>query len=115
MTASPLRSPSPAPTLRGSSPHVVPYRPSHSRAHRDHSRVVPRAAAPCRLAEMGAVMVGFVVALALGWPTPGFAQVLDPELWVANGPVYTIVRDGGTVYIGGHFTQVGPATGGGAP
>ena len=41
------------------------------------------------------------------------AQTVDPNLWVTNGPVYSVVREGGTIYIGGHFTQVGPATGGG--
>src|SRR6185295_17820415 len=43
------------------------------------------------------------------------AQTVDTTLWVANGPVFTVVRDAGTVYIGGGFTRVGPATGGGVP
>src|SRR5438093_9105113 len=38
----------------------------------------------------------------------GFAQSVDPNLWVTNGPVYSIVRDGGTIYIGGSFSRVGP-------
>jgi hypothetical protein len=42
-----------------------------------------------------------------------FAQAIDTTLWVANGDVYSVVRSGGTVYVGGSFTQVGPATGGG--
>src|SRR6266568_2684690 len=45
----------------------------------------------------------------------GFAQTIDQNLWVTNEPVYALVRDGGTIYIGGQFTQVGPATGGGIP
>src|SRR5262245_59666783 len=32
-------------------------------------------------------------------------------LWVTNGPVSVVVRDGSTIYIGGAFTLVGPATG----
>jgi hypothetical protein len=42
----------------------------------------------------------------------GLAQPVDTTLWVTNGTVYSIVRDGGTIYIGGNFTQVGPAIGG---
>ncbi len=45
----------------------------------------------------------------------GFAQTIDENLWVTNGPVYSVVRDGGTIYIGGAFTRVGPVTGGGVP
>src|SRR5262245_35698903 len=43
----------------------------------------------------------------------GLAQSVDTTLWVTNGAVNSIVRDGGTIYIGGSFTYVGPATGGG--
>src|SRR5262249_38103427 len=38
---------------------------------------------------------------------------VDTTLWVTDGPVYSVVRDGGTIYVGGRFSQVGPATGGG--
>lgn len=41
----------------------------------------------------------------------GSAQAVDQSLWVANGPVKSIVRSAGTIYIGGSFTEVGPATG----
>jgi len=37
--------------------------------------------------------------------------VVDTTLWIANGPVHSIVYDTGTIYIGGNFTQVGPANG----
>jgi hypothetical protein len=41
------------------------------------------------------------------------AQTVDSTLWATDGAVSSIVRDGGTIYIGGSFTWVGPATGGG--
>ena len=43
------------------------------------------------------------------------SQSVDPNFWVANGPVTSVVRDGSTIYIGGNFNRVGPATGGGVP
>lgn len=39
------------------------------------------------------------------------AHDIDPNLWVTNGTVHSIARSGVTLYIGGNFTQVGPATG----
>ena len=50
-------------------------------------------------------------ALAL-WSAPAMAQTVDANLWVPNGPVHAVVRQGNTIYIGGHFTSVGPANGG---
>jgi hypothetical protein len=41
------------------------------------------------------------------------AQTIDQSLWITDGYVDAVVRDGGTIYIGGGFTWVGPATGGG--
>src|SRR5438552_1624618 len=46
---------------------------------------------------------------------PAAAQVVDVNLWVPNGTVYAVVLSGNTIYIGGNFTFVGPATGGGVP
>ena len=43
------------------------------------------------------------------------AQIIDTTLWVTNGTVNAIVHDGTTIYIGGSFTQVGPATGSAVP
>src|SRR5882762_9914604 len=45
----------------------------------------------------------------------GSAQGIDENLWVTNGTVRTVVRDGGTIYVGGGFSQVGPATGPAVP
>ena len=44
-----------------------------------------------------------------------FAQAIDSTLWVTNGDVNAIVCAGGTIYLGGLFSRVGPATGGGVP
>jgi hypothetical protein len=43
------------------------------------------------------------------------AQAIDENLWVTDGTTRSVVRAGGTIYIGGAFTQVGPAGGGGVP
>src|SRR2546426_1486999 len=63
-------------------------------------------------AVAGLVVAAVCVLVSSG---AGFAQTIDENLWVTNGPVRAVVRDGGTIYIGGDFTQVGPATGGGVP
>jgi hypothetical protein len=57
--------------------------------------------------------LGAAAVLALATP-PAAAQVIDTTLWVTNGTVNAVVRDGNTIYIGGGFTLVGPSTGGGA-
>ena len=53
-----------------------------------------------------------VAALAAGGAD---AQVVDPNLWVTDGTVNAVACGGNTIYIGGEFTQVGPATGGSVP
>ena len=55
--------------------------------------------------------MGLAVPLLLASAGVGLAQTVDTTLWVTNGPVRTVVRDGGTIYIGGSFTHVGPAIG----
>src|SRR5262249_13877234 len=40
------------------------------------------------------------------------AQTLRSDDWLANGPVKTLTTLGGTIYLGGNFSRVGPATGG---
>jgi hypothetical protein len=59
------------------------------------------------------VIAGVAVPVLLISAGVGLAQTVDTTLWVTNGSVSALVRDGGTIYIGGAFSQVGPATGGG--
>ena len=40
-----------------------------------------------------------------------FAQQLNTSMWVPNGPVYTTAKKNNSVYIGGTFDDIGPATG----
>jgi uncharacterized repeat protein (TIGR01451 family) len=43
-----------------------------------------------------------------------FAQHPDTTLWVINGSVWTLARNGNTAYLGGDFSYLGRRTGGGA-
>jgi len=63
------------------------------------------------------VLVIAVMALAALNIPSARAQSSAPreEMWVTNGSVGAIVTTTDTVYIGGVFTYVGPATGGGIP
>ncbi len=55
------------------------------------------------------------LAIAAARPAPGHAQAIDTTLWVTNGYVYSVAAGNGRIYLGGNFSQVGPATGGGVP
>ena len=60
------------------------------------------------------LIASLVVPLLLSSVRVGLAQNVDTRLWWTDGYVRTIVRDGGTIYIGGVFTHVFPTrTGGG--
>src|SRR6266508_2077415 len=50
------------------------------------------------------LLVGVSAAQAAVKPKPA-------RTWVTDGTVYAIADAGDTIYIGGHFTQVGPRTG----
>jgi len=59
-----------------------------------------------------ALIISFLVFLSLG--SMAWVQNINDSLWVTNGQVNAIVTSGNTIYIGGAFTYVGPATGCGA-
>ena len=47
---------------------------------------------------------------------PGSGGGTTPQpLWRPDGPVYALVKDGSTLYIGGDFSRIGPYTGYGVP
>jgi len=48
-------------------------------------------------------------------PEPATPQVVDPNLWGADGNVLAVQKYGNTIYIAGNFRAVGPSTGGGVP
>jgi trimeric autotransporter adhesin len=56
-----------------------------------------------------------VTLFAVAGPLPlAYGQTINDNLWVANGNVRSTVVAGNTLYVGGDFTYVGPATGRGA-
>jgi hypothetical protein len=42
---------------------------------------------------------------------PAVAQVTNTDLWITNGMVFSLARDGNILYVGGEFSAVGAATG----
>src|SRR5262245_8987783 len=52
-----------------------------------------------------------LLAAAFSGAAPCTAQTVDTAVWVANGAVVTMARDGGTLYLGGNFTVFGPRAG----
>jgi len=50
---------------------------------------------------------------ALLCPLGAQSQVLRDGLWITNGKVNSVLVAGDALYLGGEFTRVGPATGGG--
>jgi hypothetical protein len=56
-----------------------------------------------------------LIPLLLACVTAAHAQVPDTSLWVTDGAVYAAARIGGTLYIAGQFTRVGPHTGSAVP
>jgi hypothetical protein len=59
--------------------------------------------------------VGLLLALSLPLAGPLLAQTTDQNLWISDATVTCMARSGNTLYIGGNFSQVGPATGSGVP
>src|SRR5689334_10317929 len=56
-----------------------------------------------------------LVFLALTLAVPAWSQPASPTLPVTNGAVYALEQQDGTLYVGGQFTQIAPATGAGIP
>src|SRR5262249_22985816 len=68
--------------------------------------------------HMKRARAAILLALALAAasrPVSVSAQLVDANLWVTNGRVNAVARNGSVIYIGGSFTQVRPATGSGVP
>jgi predicted small secreted protein len=59
------------------------------------------------------ILLAPVLSELIGLPSL-HAQTVNEKLWATNGSVNAIARSGNTIYIGGHFTYVGPPTGYGA-
>jgi trimeric autotransporter adhesin len=57
-------------------------------------------------------VVASITLLSVG---PAAAQAVNTDFAVTDGSVEAIAKSGNTLYIGGTFTRVGPATGGAAP
>lgn len=72
----------------------------------------PRQAFPHPRAAAGALLALVAALLA---PAPAVAQAARDDLWMTNGTVNAVVLAGDTLFAGGSFTAVGPATGAGVP
>ena len=72
-------------------------------------RAIPRFGGPC-----GSILV-LVLFLGVTGPIAALGQVVREDFYVTNGPVFCTAVSGNTLYAGGDFTQVGPATGGFVP
>jgi beta-propeller uncharacterized protein DUF5122 len=79
-------------------------RPSDSPAQRDGPSTHPRR-----------YLVLLFLALAASRDVPAWSQNIRDDLYVTNGTVFAAAVSGSTLYIGGDFTRVGPATGSGIP
>jgi hypothetical protein len=62
---------------------------------------------------MGRSLLALIVAILAA--SPASAQTVRSDLPVPNGPVYVTAVSGNTLYVGGSFTSLGPASGGGVP
>jgi hypothetical protein len=60
-------------------------------------------------AALAALLISGVT--LVGGHDRAMAQTIDTNLWVTDGTVNAVAADGGTIYIGGNFHLVGPATG----
>src|SRR5262249_19596501 len=56
--------------------------------------------------------LAWAAAMLVSSSCAGWAETVDSTLWVTDGIVSSVARDGGTIFIGGSFRYVGPPTGG---
>jgi len=87
-------------------PHTLQRKENDTMPHHDRAaRTYTRAAL---------TLITLILLLAFSAPAhalkPG-ALVPRADLWVANGRVYTVAASATTLYLGGEFTQLGPAIG----
>ncbi|MFI5371583.1 MAG: putative Ig domain-containing protein [Candidatus Eisenbacteria bacterium] len=60
-------------------------------------------------------VAGALVALLMASAIPAGAQTVRQDLWITNGTVNATAIAGDTLYVGGAFTAIAPATGCGVP
>jgi hypothetical protein len=75
-------------------------------------QVVWKRAGRPSIAAIGVFLL--VVGMAMG-PPHAASEVVQRNLWGADGNVVAVARSGNTLYIAGAFRSVGPNTGGGVP
>jgi hypothetical protein len=83
--------------------------PSRAAAARNVRR--PRRSARC-VARLVLALAALETSVVVAGAT---AQDVDSSLWSTDGTVFAAARSGNTLYIGGTFTKIGPASGGGVP
>ena len=59
----------------------------------------------------GAVLLALAALMAMAGAAVALPSLTPADDWVTNGTVNAIAQSGGSTYIGGTFTQVGPRTG----
>ena len=74
-------------------------------------RVVPSRCPACSPRSIVALLSLLLTVLLAPARSTTAAATVRADLWVANGRVFSVAVAGQTLYLGGEFTQVGPATG----
>src|SRR5262249_25498389 len=99
-----VRAELPQPAPRAARPKRFPLPPA---------RATVRAGMRARLTVRGIVGATALVAVLAGAPgAAGFSNDPDRDAYTTNGLVAAFAQAGGTTYVGGSFTTIGPRTGG---